>query len=105
MSDSRGQSERFLADVIRTLHDGVEDDRAEYFRSELRSCQSDDPITSWEKWCDYNDYDYSIGYALSRHGDICSVLEVLLDEQEELDKEAIEEYYEKQQAYRELQGC
>ena len=105
MSDFRGQSERFLADVIRALHEDIEDDRAEYFRSELRACQSDDPTTSWEKWCEFNDYDYSIGRALSRHGDICSVLEVLLDEQEELDKETTEEYLEKQQAYRELQGC
>lgn len=105
MNDSRGQSERFLADVIRTLHDDIEEDRAEYFRLELHTCQSDDPTTSWEKWCEFNGYDYSIGYALSRHGNICDILETLLDEQEELDKEATEEYYEKQQAYRELQGC
>lgn len=105
MSDFRGQSERFLADVMLALHDDIEDDRAEYFRSELKACQSDDPTTSWEKWCEFNEFDYSIGYALSRRGDICDILETLLAEQEELDKEAAEEYYEKQQAYREIQGC
>lgn len=109
MSENRGQSERFLADVIRTLYEelfeNIKDDRAEYIRSELEACQSDDPITSWEKWCEYNDCDYSIGRALSRHGNICDILEALLAEQEKLDREATEEYLEKQQAYRELQGC
>lgn len=105
MSENRGQSERFLVDAIRALHEDVEDDRAEYFRSELRACQSDDPTISWEKWCEFNDYDYSIGYAFSRHGNICDILEILLAEQEGLDREATEEYLEKQQAYRELQGC
>lgn len=105
MSENRGQSERFLVDVIRALHEDIEDDRAEYLRLELYNCQSDDPTISWRKWCEFNGYDYSIGRALSRYGNICDILETLLVEQEELDKEATEEYLEKQQAYRELQGC
>lgn len=105
MSDSRRQSERFLTDIIRTLHEDVGEDRAEYFCSELEACQSDDPVTSWNKWCDYNGYDYSFGHALSRHGNICDILETLLAEQKTLDRAVAEEFFEEQQAYRELQGC
>ena len=105
MSENRGQSERFLTDLIRAFYDDVEDDRLSMFEAACYYCDDDKPEVAWARWCDYMDLNPAVGAVLSRRGDIMTILSNLIVEQEELDKEATVEYHEKQQAYRELQGC
>lgn len=104
MSENRGQSEQFLIDLVRAFYDNVEEHRAENFRLALDAVRGKG-VGAWESWCEYESLAPAVGRVLAHYGDIEDVLLTLISEQEQLDREATEDYYEKQQAYRELQGC
>ena len=105
MSDFRGQSERFLDDLVWAFFDDVEEGRLENFEAAQQYCDDDRLEARWSKFCEYVEAPTCRVKFLMSVGDIREVLDRLIVRQEELDKEATEEYYEKQQAYRELQGC
>lgn len=104
MSENRGQSEQFLIDLVRAFYDDIEDNRAENFRRALNAVHGNG-VEAWESWCEYESLAPAVGRVLAHYGDIEDALLALISEQEQLDREATEDYYEKQQAYRELQGC
>lgn len=105
MSDSRGQSERFLDDLVWAFFDDVKEDRVQMLEAAQQYCDDARLEARWSKFCDFVEAPTCIVEFLMSAGDIREILDRLIVRQEELDKEATEEYYEKQQAYRELQGC
>lgn len=101
---------------IRKFYDRIENDRAQYFEGCLMEIDDDGAhlrhglcpdykLRQALIWCDYEEIpSFVADLFILADIDIEDVLTDLLNEQRELDREATEDYEERQREYRELQG-
>lgn len=105
-----------LHDKIKEFYDHIEEDRAQYFEGCLLLLDDDEANIPYKNigddrlrhllvWCQQEELPEFVAYALYYAGeDIETILLCQLEEQRELDREATEDYYERQREYREIQG-
>lgn len=102
MKNSDGE---FLYKLIYHFYDDVEEDRARVFENALAYIDNNVREEQVNRWCELNDLPRMTADLLNYFScDIQGILSEMLAEQEALDREATEEYYEIQETYRKVQG-
>lgn len=103
-------------DKIKEFYDRIKEDRAQYFEGCLLLLDDaemnipyesieDDRLRHLLVWCEQEELPEFVAYAMYyADEDIETILICLLGEQRQLDREATEDYEEREREYREMQG-
>ena len=105
----------FFVDLLRDFYNSIEaEDRTTYYdgclqelerREKERPANMDENLWNLTVWCDIEELPPFVAPVMHKAGcDIEQVLIDLLTEQQQLDRDAYEDYIEQQRAYREIQG-
>lgn len=96
---------KFVYDLILHFYDDVEEERARTFENALAYIDNNIREEQVNRWRELNDLPKLVADLLNWFQvDIQAILSDMLIEQEELDKEATEDYHERMEEYRRVQG-
>lgn len=96
---------KFLYNLIYNFYSDIKENRADVFENQLRALDNHTRSEQVDIWCDENGLPEVIADFLKLCDcDIQGILTEMLEEQNALDREATEEYFELRRTYQEVQG-